>query len=215
MKFLVGFEIPDPDKTGLYAVGEFDNHTSNVVIQEGLTGTISAACCLTGLLNAFSASVSSKTITFYFQETSDGRRRVIITAGSSEAKQLFDQYATGVIQSMYYNRTGLAQAALNTSVQNLYKQLTGEDAPFGTYDCQITIDEKHKTDNGAVSYLWLNAYGELTETSIIYPKDKVEFGRLKWLFSLEPFAKANLSCSYVASDEYQEMFYNDDGYIVW
>ena len=66
-----------------------------------------------------------------------------------------------------------------------WNMITGKKAEaFTAYDMEMTVDERHKHDNGAVSYLWINEKGEIMETPIIYPGDKVSFGTREgfWIF---------------------------------
>lgn len=74
---------------------------------------------------------------------------------------------------------------------------------------EVTVDQRHKYDGGAASYLWINGDNELMETPIIYRNDKIEFGirDAGLLLPMNVFAHAALTQSYKADPKYQELFF--------
>ena len=157
-------------------------------------------------------------VDFIFQESSDNQKRVIIKAGSYDVERTFNSVPSDVPNSAYYNNSGvgIAQSVISSSVAKLYEKITGnEPDPFAIYDCVITVDGRHKKNRGVASYLWVNKNGEITETPVIYPNDKVEFGVREgvWAFSvLNPFYQVPLGGSSIASYEYQQLFHNIDSH---
>lgn len=212
-KFIAGFELPD-EKTGLtVAGGNFVGETEkSVLIQPGYQPAVGIASLFAGVFNSLSQSINKVFVKFIFQETSDGQRRVMIKAGTTDAASVFNHYANDIPVSAYYNNSGsgFVQACISSSVANLYEEVTGnEQELLATYDCEVTVDKRHINDDGAVSYLWINKNGDITETPIIYPNDKVAFGVREgfWVFStLDVFATVNLRTDHVADSKYQELF---------
>ncbi len=212
-KFIAGFELPD-EKTGLNAAGDFTNEIDkSVLIEPGVKAKVGAASLFAGILNSAYDSINKTFVKFNFQKTPDNKKRVIIEAGSLDAQRMFSEYATNIPDSAYYSNSGnvLAQTAITNMVANKYEEITGnEQETFTTYDLEVTVDKRHKDDDGAVSYLWINKNGEITETPIVYPKDKVAFGVREgfWVFSsFVPFATVDLTATSIASTEFQELFY--------
>ena len=214
-KFLSGLSFPNQDGGITAASGDFRNNLSDSVIcRPEMNSKIGFLSLFIGALNSASKSYNNIFIKFTFQKTSDNKRRVIIEAGSSDAEQTFNNLSSDIPISAYYNNAGsvLSQVAIETAVGNLYEEITGNQKSItSTYDCEITIDSRHKNDGGAVSYLWIDVYGNLTETPIIYPKDKVSFGIQHGLFGsggLESFYDPFLLGSTAAKNEYQQLFAN-------
>ena len=165
-----------------------------------------------GILNSAAKSVSNDFVIFHFQVSTSGQRRVIITAGSSEYEAVFTSMADDIKRSAYWSNSGFVgnQAAIHLTIRDLYFEKTGKETKwFETCDMEMTIDRNHRKDNGAVSYLWINESGEIMETPIIYPNDKVCFGvrnRFNPLGSLRSFYNVPLGGSQKASSINQTLF---------
>ena len=212
-KFLAGLSFPDQDGGINAANGNFRNDISrSVICRPEMNSKIVFLSIFIGVLNAASTSYNNIFLKFIFQKTSDNRRRVIIEVGSSSALQTFNSLSSDIPISAYYNNAGfpLVQGGIMNAVGNLYEEVTGNTKePLATYDCEITIDSRHKNDGGAVSYLWIDMYGNIMETPIIYHKDKVSFGVQHGIFGIgefESFYNPYLLGSIAAKEEFQKLF---------
>ena len=212
-KFLAGLSIPNQDGGINAANGNFRNDISrSVICRPEMNSKIGFFSIFIGALNAASTSYNNIFLKFIFQKTSDNRRRVIIEAGSSSALQTFNSLSSDIPISAYYNNAGfpLVQAGIMNAVGNLYEEVTGNTKePLATYDCEITIDSRHKNDGGAISYLWIDMYGNVMETPIIYHKDKVSFGVQHGIFGIGEFESFYNPCllgSIAAKEEFQKLF---------
>ena len=212
-KFLAGLSFPNQDGGINAANGNFRNDISrSVICRPEMNSKIGFLSIFIGALNAASTSYNNIFLKFIFQKTSDNGRRVIIEAGSSSALQTFNSLSSDIPISAYYNNAGfpLVQAGIMNAVGNLYEEVTGNTKePLATYDCEITIDSRHKNDGGAVSYLWIDMYGNIKETPIIYHKDKVSFGVQHGIFGIgefESFYNPYLLGSIAVKEEFQKLF---------
>ncbi len=69
----------------------------------------------------------------------------------------------------------------------------------------MVISPEHRENNFS-SYLWFNSYGQIMETPIIYPDDKVSLGRMDW-FVFSPIVELPLGGVSEIDDAYQALFY--------
>ena len=214
-KFIAGLSFPNQEGGITASNGDFRNNLNNSVIcRPEMKNKIGIFSLFAGALNSASDSYNEIFLKFTFQKTSDNKRRVIIEAGSTDAERTFNNLNSDIPISAYYNNAGstLVQVGIELAVGNLYEEITGNPKDLlAIYDCEITIDSRHKNDCGAVSYLWIDMYGILRETPIIYPKDKVSFGIQHGIFGsgeFESFYNPVLLGSFEAKNEYQQLFNN-------
>ena len=162
-----------------------------------------------GILTSLASNMSSKFITFVFQESGD-RRRVIIKAGSTQVEQIYDRYANEVPNSAYFANAGspIALGIVSAYAENLYKEKTGNSTKwYHTYDLEITLDKRHKGSKYS-SYLWIDSNGTVMETPILYSNDKITVGRRTGLFKFgfKPLLDLNIDTSNPVSEDYQKLF---------
>lgn len=212
-KFIAGIEF-HAQEGGVIVSGDFKGEVNkSVLCNPKMKTAIGIAGIFAGILDSAVASSNIIFVEFIFQETTDNRKRVIIKAGSSNIATAYDNTVSNIPISAYYSNAGnpFGQAVISSSVAELYEAVTGNESNLlATYDCEITIDEQHRKNRGVASYLWVNKNGEITETPVIYPKDKVEFGVREGIgpFSiLNPFYQVLLGGSSIASYEYQKLFH--------
>ena len=182
---------------------------TNSVINNKQKRTAGIAGVFEGLLTSAAASTNSIYINFVFQEY-DGKHRVIIKVGSNKVTQLYNTYADGIAHSAYFSNSGspLAQALISNYAGELYEKATGKTVEkCDTYDIRVTVDKAHQGDKYS-SYLWIDEYGTIMETPILYKNDKVEIGRRSGLFGFgfTHLLDISLGGSAPVSEEYQKLF---------
>lgn len=200
-KFIAGIAFDD--------MNGIANGTNPAQVSNGQQITAGLAGIFNGILTSLASNMSSKFITFVFQESGD-RRRVIIKAGSTQVEQIYDRYANGVPNSAYFANAGspLALGIVSAYAENLYKEKTDNSTKwYHTYDLEITLDKRHKGSKYS-SYLWIDSNGTVMETPILYSNDKITVGRRTGLFKFgfKPLLDLNIDTSNPVSEDYQKLF---------
>lgn len=167
-KFITGIDIPKFENAdGMYIRGVLPGNKVSYTVNPGISVIQGGAYIVSALVSAFCESLENFFVSFEFQESNFGNKRVIIKAGSSDAQAAYNRYADNVSRSAYISNSGngYAQACISQSVERLYEYYTEQKAGlFDTFDFEVTVDKLHKQDNGAASYLWIDYNGQLVET---------------------------------------------------
>lgn len=211
LSFFAGIELDD-DILGSNAVYPGDRLDLPAIQSSTTSIPLGLGALFVGILNTVMENINVYFIKFTFQTSNLGNRRVIISVGCTQDAQILEHYADGVARSALAQNAGdaLTQGTINAAIADLYEQITGNPQslnPFETYDFQVRVDQNHRNDGGASSYLWLDENGVIMEAPIIYPCDLVELGTsIANFFAFTPFYTVPLGGSRSALPQYQTLF---------
>ena len=163
-RFMLGLITGADDMDGIA------NGTNPNVSSTTISGIVAGYALLRGALDSAANSSNRAKLRFLFQEK-DGKRRVIITSGTTEQREAMQSAAGTSYRACSKASTGSALAWTSHAVRNLYTGLTGNDAGFGWYDMFFSVDAQHK-DAEEFYYVFPDQEGNLVTSAILYPGDR-------------------------------------------
>jgi hypothetical protein len=181
------------------ATGKNPNYSSY------FSGIVAGFSLVLSALTAASNSVEHNSVhfTYTFQEKK-GKRRVIITTGTSAQAELMNKYAGRSVLATDSCRDMGQVAFVSHKLQSLYEEWTGDTPGFFTVcNFQVTVDKQHKNAKDFY-YLWANDDGKLMMSPIVYDDDQVSIG--KGYFWYRPIRYFPINGTMVASEDYQKIF---------
>ena len=190
----------------------FDNDPSDVkhkdLIGEKTLFKLTGLGVFTGFLSNTDNLAEDFSMSFKFEKSGD-MHRVIISAGSKSTRDLYNNYANDIENSLYINqnRNPFGEYEVSKAVMNLYKKIAGKSLPDGDYDLRVTCDSKHRGEK-FTSYLWINKDGKIMEKPKLYANDKVSIGRINgWIIQdYEKILDLKIDSSVEAGEMYQNLF---------
>ena len=196
--FVVG-TIMGADDMDDIATGKNPNYSQSI------SGIVAGFSLALSALTAGSNSVEQNSIhfTYTFQEK-NGKRRVIITTGTSAQAELMNKYAGHTVLATDNCRDMGQVVFASHKLESLYKKWTGDTPGFlEICNFQVTVDKQHKNAKDFY-YLWSDSDGNLKMSPIIYEKDRVSFG--KGYFWYRPIRYIPINGTMSVSEDYQDIF---------
>lgn len=156
-------ELEDPDLKTI-------KNDVQVLYEPQITAQLGAAIFAQSVINAMESGVYSVDISVEFQQTSSGRGRAIIMAGSYENRSNQQKLSYGTEMSLHSANADANQAFLSDAIFDAYNELNEgkmiqETDPFCFYDIKATFNENRR-DLSYSSYLNFNQDGSVIETPV-------------------------------------------------
>lgn len=158
-------ELEDPDLKTI-------KNDVQVLYEPQITAQLGAAIFAQSVINAMESGVYSVDISVEFQQTSSGRGRAIIMAGSYESRSNQQKLSYGTEMSLRSVNAdnGLVQMFMSEVIFDMYNGLNGgkmvqEDRASYYYDINATFNENRR-DLSYSSYLSFNSDGSVIETPV-------------------------------------------------
>ena len=120
-------------------------------------------------------------IDFVFYKTESGEPyKVCIYACSSDARQLYDKYASDIPHHWSAEQGDLRYYPIvDKNCEQLYRELTNKEPDTDYfYDLVVSVDKNHK-GTSAFAYLWVNENNDVMATPCVYGNDYVKLVRSK------------------------------------
>lgn len=201
-KFIIGLEFEGGSKLGM------DDKVTQVA-NDIITPNLAGYSIFMGFLSNAGESMSRVNVEASLYKSDKGNRNAVIKAGSSQMDDLIQKF--NVPRKSAWSLMGgnsLEYLYLKAAAKKGYETLTGKKAER---DCEVlfTVDSWHQDDDGMISYLWVNAGGNIMETSIRYPEDKIEILHKGNLFAKDEYVNLPISWGSIpVNSEYKGLLSN-------